>query len=49
MVQWLKNPPSNAADTGSIFGWGTEIPHAMEQLSPPATITELVRSAAHVL
>ena len=49
MVQWLKNPPSNAADTGSILGCGTEIPHAMEQLSPPATVTELVRSAAHVL
>ena len=24
----LKNPPSNAGDTGWIPGWGTKIPHA---------------------
>ena len=39
----VKNPPSNAGDTGSIPGQGTEIPHAMGQLSPHATTTELVR------
>ena len=37
----VKNPPSNAGDTGSnqgsIPGWGTKIPHAKEQLSPRAT------------
>ena len=38
----VKNPPSNAADTGSISGRGTKIPHAMGQLSPRATTTELV-------
>ena len=45
----VKNPPCNAGDTGSILGWGTKILHAMEQPSPPATTTELVHSAAHVL
>ena len=25
----VKNPPSNAGDTGSIPGRGTKIPHAM--------------------
>ena len=28
-----KNPPFSAGDTGSIPGGGTNIPHAMEQLS----------------
>ena len=37
----VKNPPSNAGDTGSIPGRGTKIPHAMGQLSPPASTTEL--------
>ena len=32
----VKNLPSNAGDTGSIPGWGTEIPHAAGQLSPRA-------------
>ena len=49
MAQWLKNPPCNTGDVGSILGWGTKILHAMEQPSPPATTTELVHSAAHVL
>ena len=37
----VKNPPSNAGDMGSTPGWGTRIPHAMEQLSPCTTTTEL--------
>ena len=38
----VKNPPSNAGDTGSIPGRGTKIPHATGQLSPCAATTELV-------
>ena len=30
----VKNPPSNAVDTGPIPGQGTKISHAMGQLSP---------------
>ena len=37
----VKNPPSNAGDTGSIPGQGTKIPHAAGQLSPRAITTEL--------
>ena len=33
----LKNPPWSAGDTGSIPGWGTKIPHAVEKLSPLMT------------
>ena len=29
----VKNLPCNAEDTNSVPGWGTEIPHAAEQLS----------------
>ena len=36
----VKNPPSNAEDSGLIPGQGTKIPHAMEQLSPRATTEE---------
>ena len=36
----VKNPPSNAADAGSIPGRGTRIPHAAGQLSSRATTTE---------
>ena len=42
----VKNQPSNAGDMGSIPGWGIKIPHAMAQLSPCATTTEL---ASHKL
>ena len=35
----VKNPPSDAGDAGLIPGWGTKIPHAVEQLSPSATAT----------
>ena len=37
----VKNLPPNEGDAGSIPGWGTNIPHAMVQLSPHATTTEL--------
>ena len=36
----VKNLHSNAADAGSIPGWGTKIPHAAGQLSPCATARE---------
>ena len=39
----VKNPPYNAGDAGLIPGQGTKIPHAVEQLSPHATTTELER------
>ena len=38
----VKNPPYNAGDSGLIPGQGTKIPHAVGQLSPCATTTELV-------
>ena len=37
----VKNPPYKAGDSGSILGQGTKIPHAVGQLSPCATATEL--------
>ena len=37
----VKNLPYNAGDSGSIPGQGTKIPHAVEQLNPHATTTEL--------
>ena len=37
-----KNPPCNAAVTGSIPGQGTKISHAMEQLSLRVATTETV-------
>ena len=30
VVQWLRLHASNAGGMGSIPGWGTKIPHAME-------------------
>ena len=33
----LKNLSANVEDIGLISGWGTKIPHALEQLSPHAT------------
>ena len=39
----VKNLPYNAGDLGSILGRETKIPHAVGQLSPHATTTELVR------
>ena len=38
----VKNPPCNAAVTGSIPGQGTKISHAMEQLSLRVATTETV-------
>ena len=37
----VKNPPYNARDPGSIPVQGTKFPHAVGQLSPHATTTEL--------
>ena len=39
----VKSPPSSAGDTSSIPGRGTKIPHAVGQLGPRATTTELTR------
>ena len=45
----VKNPPSNAGDTGSIPGRGTKILHAAGQLSPRTATTELVHlTGAHM-
>ena len=51
----VKNPPSNARDTGSIPGWGTKIPQEAGQLSPRpqllsphAATTEPTRSGAYM-
>ena len=46
----VKNLPSNAGDVGLIPGEGTKVPHAMGQLSPCTTPTELVcpSERAHV-
>ena len=46
----VKNRPSNSGDAGSIPGRGTKIPHAVGQLSPGATTTELLHlnERAHV-
>ena len=37
----VKNPLYNSGDMGSIPGQGTKIPHALGQLNPHATTTEL--------
>ena len=37
----VKNSLCNAGDVGSIPGQGTKIPHAVVQLSPHASTTEL--------
>ena len=36
-----KNLPCSSGDEGSVPGWGIEIPHASEQLSPWAPTTEV--------
>ena len=36
----VKNPHSSAEHVGSIPGWRTKIPRALEQLGPPTTTTE---------
>ena len=38
----VKNLPCNAGDMSLIPGWGTKIPHTMEQLSLSATTGESV-------
>ena len=45
----VKNPPANAGDVGSIPGPGTEIPHAVEQLSLHTTTTEAWAPRGHAL
>ena len=47
----VTNLPCNVGDTGSIPGWGTKIPHAMEhvsKLSPRVTTTEPENYGAHM-
>ena len=39
----VKNPPSNAGDTGLVPGQETKIPHATGQLNPRAATTEPAR------
>ena len=36
VIWWLKNPPCNAGNAGSIPGQGTKIPHVVGQLNPHA-------------
>ena len=51
----VKNPPSNAGNTGSIPSGGTKTPHESEQLSPqlqpernlPTTMTQPRKFASH--
>ena len=46
----VENPSCNAGDASLIPGWGTKIPHAMEQLSRAATREPVCRNyRAHVL
>ena len=47
VVQWFKNPPSNAGDASSILSGGIKIPHAMGQLSLQAETIEPMYSRAH--
>ena len=42
----VKNLPANAADKGSIPGWGSKMPYAVGPLSPHATVTEPIYSRA---
>ena len=42
----VKNPPSNAGDTGLVPGWGTKIPHALGQLNLHTATTEPALSRA---
>ena len=44
----VKNLPCNSGDLGSILGWGTEIPQAMEQLSLYTATSEPMQAGAHV-
>ena len=43
-IETICNPPCNAGDKGSVPGQGTKTPHAVEQLSPCTTATELRHS-----
>ena len=41
----VKNLICNSGDADSISGWGTKIPHAMEQLSPGAALKKILHAA----
>ena len=43
-IETTCNPPCNARDKGSVPGQGTKTPHAVQQLSPCTTATELRHS-----
>lgn len=45
----FKNLSSNAGDMGLIPSQGTNIPHALRQLSPSTTTTEPVGSRAQAI
>ena len=45
----VKNPPSNAGDSGLIPGQGTKIPHAVGQLSLSTATAEPTYSGASEL
>ena len=38
----VKTPPSNAEDAGSIPGWGTKIPHALQPKKKTKHKTEAI-------
>jgi len=42
----VKNSASSAGDTGLLPGWGTKIPHALEQLAHLQATTEPVHFRA---
>ena len=42
-VPVVKSPPCNERDEGSALGWGTEILHDAEQLSPQTTTADPAR------
>ena len=45
----VRNLPANAGDAGLTPGLGTNIPHAMGQLSPRTPAAEACASSTHVL
>ena len=44
----VKNLPCSARDVSLILDWGTQIPHAAEQLSPHAVTTEATHHSQRV-
>ena len=45
----VKNLSGNAGQKDSISGQGTKIPHALEQLNPPATTKKIPGDAVNIL